>query len=84
MLQCVTVMNINYQRSPETEQFMTAKISGNALKQGSRTHLMLRSTTGGQNRYGLVCAVMTNPPELPINDEARNEAHIASTGVRRY
>jgi len=27
-------MNINYQRSPKTEQFMTAKISGNALKQG--------------------------------------------------
>jgi len=36
-LQCVTVMNINYQRSPETEQFITAKISSNALKQGSRT-----------------------------------------------
>jgi len=25
---------------------------------------------------------MINPPELPINDEARKEAHIASTGVR--
>jgi len=34
-------MNINYQRSPETEQFITAKISGNALKQGSRTHAVL-------------------------------------------
>jgi len=22
---------------------------------------------------------MINPPELPINDEARNDAHIAST-----
>jgi len=22
---------------------------------------------------------MINPPEMPINDEARNEAHIAST-----
>ena len=32
---CVTAMNINYQRSPNTEQFITAKISGNALKQGS-------------------------------------------------
>jgi len=31
-----------YQRSPETEQFITAKISGNALKQGSRTHPVLR------------------------------------------
>jgi len=38
----------------------------------------------GQNRYGLVCAVMINPPELPINDETRNESHIASTGVGRY
>jgi len=29
---------------------------------------------------------MICPPERPINDEARNEAHagIASTGVRRY
>jgi len=27
-------MNINYQRSLKTEQFITAKISGNALKQG--------------------------------------------------
>jgi len=27
---------------------------------------------------------MINPSELPINDEARNEAHIASTGVRLY
>jgi len=35
-------MNINYQRSPKTEQFMTAKVSGNALKQGSRTHSVLR------------------------------------------
>jgi len=25
---------------------------------------------------------MINPPELPIDDEAPNEAHIASTGVR--
>jgi len=39
---------------------------------------------GGQNRYGLVCAVMINPPELPIIDEAPNESHIASRGVRRY
>jgi len=37
--------------------------------------------SGGQNRYGLVRAVMINPPELPINDEARNEAHIASICV---
>jgi len=25
---------------------------------------------------------MINPPEMAINDETRNEAHIASTGVR--
>ena len=37
----------------------------------------------GQNRNGLACVVMICPPELPIDDEARNEAHIASTGVRR-
>ena len=33
-LQFATVMNINYQRYPQTEPFITAKISGNALKQG--------------------------------------------------
>jgi len=33
-LQCATAMKINCQRSPKTEQFMTAKISGNASKQG--------------------------------------------------
>jgi len=27
---------------------------------------------------------MINPPELPINDEARNEAHIACGDVRLY
>jgi len=27
---------------------------------------------------------MINRSEMPINDEARNEAHIASTGVRLY
>jgi len=27
---------------------------------------------------------MINQPELPMNDEARNEGHIASTGVRLY
>jgi len=27
---------------------------------------------------------MINPPELPINDEVRNDAHIASTGVRLH
>ena len=36
-LQCATVMNVNYQRFPNTEQLITAKISGNVLKQVSRT-----------------------------------------------
>jgi len=27
---------------------------------------------------------MINPSELPINDEVRNDAYIASTGVRLY
>jgi len=47
-------------------------------------YVQLMQLLGGQNRYGLVCAVMINPPELRINDEARNEVHIASTGVRQY
>ena len=33
-LQFVTVMNMNYQQHPMTEQFVTAKIPGNAIKQG--------------------------------------------------
>jgi len=37
-----------------------------------------------KNIYGLVWAIMINPSDLPIDDEARNEAHIASTGVRLY
>jgi len=27
---------------------------------------------------------MINPTELPVNDEARKDARIASTGVRQY
>jgi len=27
---------------------------------------------------------MINPPELPINDYARNDANITSTGVKLY
>ena len=39
---------------------------------------------GEENRYGLVCAVVINPPELPTDDDARNEAHVARTGVRWF
>ena len=37
----------------------------------------------GQNSYGLVWAVMINLPEMPINDEDRNDAHIANTVQHR-
>jgi len=51
--QCVTVMNINsalevrrleqnIALSAKTEHFLTAKISGNALKHGHATHSVLR------------------------------------------
>jgi len=50
-LQCDTVMNINYQRSPETDHFITAKISGNVLKQGSRTHTVLRQRSSQLQKY---------------------------------
>jgi len=44
-------MNINYQRSPKTEKFMTAKVSGNALKQGSRIHSVLRQRSSQLQKY---------------------------------
>ena len=46
----VTVMN-NYQRSPATEQLVTAKISRNALKQGSRTHSVLRQPSSQLQKH---------------------------------
>jgi len=39
---------------------------------------------GRQKGCELVWADTINPPELSINDEARNDAHIPSTGVRLY
>jgi len=50
-LQSVAVMNTNYQRYPETEQFITAKISGNELKQGSRTRSVLRQRSSQLQKY---------------------------------
>jgi len=44
-------MNINYQRSLKTEQLITAKISGNALKQGSRTHSLLQQRSSQLQKY---------------------------------
>jgi len=47
-------MNVNYQRSRKTEQFKTAKISGNALKQGSRTLLVPRQRGSQLQKYKAV------------------------------
>jgi len=45
-------MNINYQRYLKTEQFITAKISGNAFKQGSsRTHFVLRQRSSQLQKH---------------------------------
>jgi len=44
---------------------------------------VIRTTTRGKNRHEPMWAIMINLPELPINDEGRKEAHIASTGARR-
>jgi len=44
-------MNINYQRSPKTAQFTTAKVSGNAWKQGRRTHSVLRQHSSQLQKY---------------------------------
>jgi len=44
-------MNINYQWSPKTEQFMTAKVSDYALKQGSSTHSALRQRNSQLQKY---------------------------------
>ena len=50
-LQCVTAMNLNYQRSPETEQFITATISGNVLKHGRTTRSVLRQDSLQLQKY---------------------------------
>jgi len=44
-------MNISYQQYPKTEPFITAKMSGNALKQGSRTHSVLRQRSSQLQKY---------------------------------
>jgi len=44
-------MNIDYQRSPKTEQFMTSNTSGNVLKQGSRTYSVLRQRSSQLQKY---------------------------------
>jgi len=44
-------MNTYYQRSPTTEQFITAKISANALKQGSKAYSVLRQRSSQLQKY---------------------------------
>jgi len=63
IVQCVTVIHINWSalqvRRPEqntapnakTEQFVAAKVSGNALKQRSRTHSVLRQSSSQLQNY---------------------------------
>jgi len=50
-LQLLTVMNVNYQRYPKTEQLITAKVSSNALKQRSTTHSVLRLRSSQLQKY---------------------------------
>jgi len=38
----------------------------------------------GEARQSTHVATGLNPPGLPISDEARNDAHIASTGVKLH
>ena len=66
LILCVNALNINYQRSKlgyhrkidltaTTQQFITAKISGCALKQGSKTQSSLRlSNLQRQNEAALI------------------------------
>jgi len=62
VVQCITVINklsALQVRRPEqntalnanTEQFITAKISGNALKQGSTPHSVLRQRSSQLQKY---------------------------------
>ena len=45
---------------------------------------LIYTTTGGAEQIRGCVAVIINPLTLPISDNARNDAHIASTGVRLY
>jgi len=38
----------------------------------------------GEAHQSTHVATGLNPPELPISEEARNDAHIASTGVKLH
>jgi len=48
-------------------------------------YVVVLCTTTGETEQMLACACRyINPRELPINEEARSKAHIASTVVRWY
>jgi len=49
-LQLTTLMDVNYQRY-QRQQFITAKISGKALKQRSRTHSVLHRCSSQLQKY---------------------------------
>jgi len=38
----------------------------------------------GESHQSTPVATGLDPPELPISDEARNNAHIASTGIKLH
>jgi len=38
----------------------------------------------GRSHQSILVATGLNPPELPISDEARNDAHNVSTGVKLH
>jgi len=46
--------NENTARNAKTEQFINAKVSGNALKQGCKTHSMLRQGISQVQRHPAV------------------------------
>ena len=47
--------------------------------------VVICTTTGGTEQiWACVSRYVINPPELPMNDKARNDAHFASTGVWLY
>jgi len=94
VLQCVTVMNLTritalQVRRPEQntsfnakiEQFITAKLSGNALKQGSRTHALLSQRSSQLQKYK--DAHSNNGVKLPWQGSSQMQKHEAARMSRR-
>jgi len=77
-------------RTPRVDslKFVNYAIIENAYKVRKKIFVFLcggemYNCWGTEQIRACVCRVI-NPLELSINDEARNETHIVSTGVRRY